>query len=106
MNFTPSEMKLIERLRKQEARWLVLVAGVIPLGLCTVWGDILHGLMLESDLGRFDGWEDFFIAFSWTKCCFYFFCSVWCLITVCLNWRGDANRILLLKLADIEQEAV
>jgi hypothetical protein len=108
MNFTPQEIKLIERLRKHDrgwrwARWLVLVLALLSAGLCTAFGYLLHGLITESEAGRFDGLTVFYIVLIWTKCCFYFSFGVWCFITVFQKWHGDVNRMLLLRLLDAQQ---
>ncbi len=111
MNFTRQEAKLIQRFRRQNQqwrwmRWLVLVLGVLSAALCAVFGYFLNGLIGESEAGHFAGQQVFFIVLFWTKCCFYFFFGIWCLMTVFLKWRGDVNRTLLLRLLDAQQEVV
>jgi hypothetical protein len=108
MNFTPQETKLIERLRKHDrqwrwARWLVLMMGVFCIGLCTMLGYVLYGLIAGSQAGHFDGQAVFLIVLIWTKCCVYFVFGDWCFITACLKWHGDVNRMLLLRLLDAQQ---
>src|SRR6185312_14911545 len=50
VNFTPQEMKLVERLRKQErqwnwVRWVRLGAGICSLGICATFGFFLHRMI-------------------------------------------------------------
>lgn len=108
MNFTAQEMRLVERLRKQDrqwrwARWLVLGLGIFSVGLCAVFGYFLHSLVVEAEGSRFGGQEVFIIVLIWTKCCFYFTFGGWCLITAFLKWHGDVNRMLMLRLLDAQQ---
>jgi formate hydrogenlyase subunit 3/multisubunit Na+/H+ antiporter MnhD subunit len=107
MNFTTRETKMIEQLRKYErqwrwARWMVLVMGTLSAGLCITFGFLLSGLIAESQAGNFDAQTVFLIMLLWTKCCFYLLFGTWCLATVCFKWRGDVNRMLLLKLLDAQ----
>jgi len=108
MNFTAQEMKLLQRLRKRErqwrwVRWLLLVTGIFCIGLCAMFGFLLHSLIDVSDHGQFNTTMVFFMLLIWTKCCFYFIFGVWCLATVNQNWHGDVNRMLLLKLLDAQE---
>src|SRR3954463_6342505 len=105
----PQETKLIERLRKQDRqwrwmRWFLLVMGVFSIGLCAMLGYLLHSLITQSEAGYFDGQIVFYIVLIWTKCCFYFVFALWCLMTVCVKWHGDVNRMLLLRLLDAQQK--
>src|SRR6185312_14270996 len=105
MEFTRQEMKLIERLRKQDrqwrwARWLVLAMGILSIGACAMFGYVFHLLVSESAQGHLDSVSISFICLFWTKCCFYFVFGVWCFVTVAVKWHGDVNRMLLLKLLD------
>src|SRR3954471_22451689 len=103
MNFTPQEMKLLERLRKRErqwrwGRWLLLVIGISCIGLCILFGFLLHSLLAISDHRLFDANMMLLILLIWTKCCFYFVFGIWSVATAILDWHGNANRTLLLKL--------
>lgn len=83
MNFTPSELKHIQRLRKQArhwkwTRWIVLGMGIMSAALCVDFGYFLRLLMGDSSRPLTS--EDAFIfAFYWTKCCMYFVVSIWLL---------------------------
>lgn len=110
MEITSQEMRLIERLRKQDrqwlwARWFLLAAGILSLALCAACGYVVHRLVSESAQGHLDSDTVFLIVLFWTKCCFYFVFGVWCIIQVWLKWHGDVTRILLLKLLDAHQRA-
>jgi len=105
MEFTPQEMKLIERLRKQDqqwkwARWLVLAMGLLSATACVIFGCLLNRLISESAQGQFESHAVFFIILFWTKCCLYFLFSAWCFTTVFLKWHGNVSRMLLLRLLD------
>jgi len=111
MNFTPQEMKLLERLRKRKrqwrwGRWFLLVIGISCLGLCVVFGFLLHSLLAILDHGLFNPSMVLFILLIWTKCCFYFVFGILCLVRVTLDWHGNVNRMLLLKLLDAQQKGV
>src|SRR5579859_2823665 len=109
MQFTPQEMKLIERLRKHErqwvwTRWLVLLMGVFSMVACGVTGCLLHALLSEwEQQGLHTSTTVFLTILIWTKCCFYFVFGFWCFITAIIKWHGDVNRMLLLKLLDSQQ---
>ena len=110
MNFTPRELKLLKRLRKQErqwgwARWLRLVAGICSLGLCVAFGFLLHWLisLYLSAAGPINANIVIFILLIWTNCCFYLVFSIWCLVSAGMDWHGNANRTLLLKLLEAQQ---
>ena len=107
MKFTPKEQKLIQRLRKQDrqwrwARWLILVSGLLSAGLCAGWGYFVS-LLVRGPATPMDSDGVFVFALIWTKCCMFFCIACWCLGMVAVNWHGDVNRMLLLKLLD-EQE--
>jgi hypothetical protein len=109
IEFTADEIKLIERLRKQDrqwrwARWLMLTIGTFSIGMCAFCGWALHSLIVESR-GRLDSDAVFLMILFWTKCCMYFFFAIAFFIKPAMNWRGDANRKLLLKLIDAESPA-
>ncbi len=108
MELTPQERKLVERLRKQQRRWLwgrwfFLVIGVASIVLCAMFGFLLHSLVADSAGVNLDGRIVFFIVLIWTKCCMYFGFALWFLITAWAKWHGDINRTLLLKLLDAQE---
>lgn len=108
MELTPQETKLVERLRKQQrrwvwARWFFLVIGVASIVLCAMFGFLLHSLV-SGPIGEHpDGMSVFFIVLIWTKCCMYFGFALCFLITAWTKWHGDVNRSLLLKLLDAQE---
>lgn len=111
MNLTLQELKMLERLRKQErqwrwARWLVLLMGCLSTAACLVFGFLLHGLIAESQAGQFDAHTVFFIVLLWTKCCFHLGFGTWCFATVWFKWHGDVKQMLLLRLLDAQQKVV
>jgi hypothetical protein len=112
MQFTPQEMKWIERLRKEERqwprlRWFTLGAGIFSI-LC--YGFILIVVFYfpgfpesASDVTDLVFWLVFF-AVEWPKCLIGFLIGGWIIVWTILNWRGNANRILLLRLLDASQK--
>jgi hypothetical protein len=110
MQFTPQEMKLVGRLRKQDrqwvwARWLVLLMGVFSTVACVVMGWMLHLLLSEWERqGLFTSTTVFLTMLIWTKCCFYLVFGLWCFFTAFVKWHGDVNRMLLLRLLDSQQK--
>lgn len=101
---------MIERLRKHErqwrwARWLLLGAGMLSVGLCVLFGFLLNGLIAESQLGTFDAQTVFFIVLLWTKCFFCLLFSTWCFVTTWFKWHGDVNQMLLLRLLEAQPRA-
>jgi hypothetical protein len=107
MKFTPQEMKLIERLRKQErqwkwARWLVLAMGFLSATACGYVAYAIHWLLSEWAHGQLDSATVILLLLFWTKCCFYFVFSIWCFVTVSCKWHGDVTRMLLLRLLDTQ----
>src|SRR5262245_16697388 len=108
MQLTPRESRLIERLRKEERRWpylrwLMLAIGALSLVVCTGWGWVLYRLIHEGNKDRIASMDVFVIVTLWTKCCIWFVIGVWSMSRACANWRGDANRALLLRLLDEHQ---
>src|SRR5262245_30250058 len=104
MEFTTQEMKLVERLRKRHQqwrwiRWVVLAMGVISAVLCVGYGCLLS-TFFRGPSHPVDSEGVFAVASFWTMCCMHLIFSTWCLTTVAIKWRGDATRILLLKLLD------
>jgi uncharacterized membrane protein len=104
IEFTPNEMRLIERLRKQErqwrwARWMMLTMGACFIILCAFYGYALHFLISESR-GHLDSDAVFLMMLFWTKCCMSFFFGIVFFIKAGTNWHGDANRKLLLRLVN------
>jgi hypothetical protein len=108
MHLTPQETKLIEKLRKEvrhwpRTRWLVLAIGVLCTFLFIVWCYFLRLLILETGHQTESG-DTFIFALVWTKCCMFLVFATWSFATLWRNWRGDMNRILLLRLLDAQQK--
>jgi hypothetical protein len=108
LHLTPQETKLIEKLRKQNRqwpriRWLVLALGVLSTFLFVAYGYFLRLLILES--GRqIDSAGVLIFALLWTKCCMYFVFATLSFAIAWRNWRGDVNRMLLLRLLEAQQK--
>src|ERR1017187_9031447 len=109
MQLTPRETILIERLRKDERRWpylrwLMLAIGFLSLALCTGWGVILYKLVHGGSRDPLDSMDVFIIVMLWTKSCIWFVIGVWSFAKAATKWRGDVNRVLLLRLLDEHQQ--
>jgi hypothetical protein len=112
MQFTPQEKKWIERLRKDERqwpglRWFTLGAGIFGV-LCYSFILIMvfnfPGLSSDSqDVTVFLLWLSVF-AMLWPKCLIGFIFGAWLVVWTIINWHGNANRILLLRLLDANQK--
>jgi len=114
MQFTSREVKLIERLRKEERRWPWVRWVMLTIGaVCTLngglWGWLLyHSLYWESLIpvakrDPLDATKVFVIVVLWSVCCIWLFLAIWGFTIVWRTWNGDVNRMLLLKLLDAQQ---
>ena len=106
IEFTIHELKLIERLKKRDrqwrwGRWLMLVTGTFCIIICVLCGYALH-LVISISGGNVDSNVILWMMLYWTKCCLYFVLGLAFFIKVAMNWHGDANRKLLLKLIDAQ----
>ena len=105
MEFTPQEMKLIERLRKEERRWprsRWILLGMAAF-ILAVYGCILAQIIgvLQSGEPRDDA--TFMVAFFWPKCLVGFCFAVYFIVWAIRDWHGDVKRMLLLRLLDAQQ---
>src|SRR5258708_4963122 len=109
MQFTPREMKLIERLRKQERQWprlrWVLLAGGL---LCTValglYGHTLFSLVSGLNSAEPTSADTVLaIAIFFPKCLVHLAIATWAFAKASTDWHGNANRMLLLRLLDARQ---
>src|SRR5436853_6749328 len=100
MQFTAREMKLLERLRKQERRWprdrwIVLLAGIAAL-CCygSVMALLLHKLQFE-ELQSLE-YLIFVLVFAmvWPKCLLMFALAGWLIVWAIQDWQGNATRTL------------
>jgi len=109
MEFTKSELRLIERLRKHDrqwrwTRWVMLAMGIFSIVDCVAFGYLTNGLIKEALDSPLNAKVAFLIMLFWTKCCLFFLFGIWCFATAWTKWHGDANRMLLLKLLDSQQK--
>jgi hypothetical protein len=102
MQLTAQEMKLMERLRKRERqwprmRWMLLGVAALTVG---IYSFILYQIIQKLESG-----EDamFMVAFFWPKCLLGFCLAGWLIGWAIRDWNGNAQRILLLRLLDAQQ---
>jgi len=114
MQLTTRELKLVERLRKQERqwprmRWFALGTGIF---VWACYGYILISLFDHlhlTETGREDfppqawGWL-FLFAMFWPKCLIGFAFGAWLIGSAIRDWHGNVNRMLLLKLLEAQQK--
>jgi hypothetical protein len=106
MHLTPQEVKFVERLRKRERqwlrnRWIMLVVGLFSLAC---YGYIMVSLYDRIDFEHLDLSEVFFFALLWPKCLLMFISGMGFIVWAINDWKGNANRRLLLKLLDAQTE--
>ena len=105
MEFTPEELRLMERLRKEERRWprtrwvLLAMSVFLIIGYAYIAMRLIQVVESES----FGESAALFVAFFWPKCLLMFCFATYGIVLATWNWRGDANRRLLLKLLDAQQ---
>ena len=111
IQFTPGEMKLIERLRKEQrrwprTRWLLLTIGVVASCHTVLSSYVLYRLVHDSWMFKeppaVDSSAALLIAMFWTKALASLALAAWCFSTAIIKWHGDVNRMLLLKLLDAQ----
>jgi len=100
MQFTPKDMKLVERLRKQERRWprdrwILLLVGIFALAC---YGYILISMYYRLDFQNLQPAEVLLFAVFWPKCLIMFLFGTYFIVWAIRDWHGNANRKLLLKL--------
>jgi len=105
MVFTPQELRLVERLRRQERnwprdRWILLVTGVFVF---LAYGYLLVRMLDIVELGNLGDGDALFFAFFWPKCLLMFYIAGFLVAWAIRDWRGNTNRVLLLKLLDAQQ---
>jgi len=107
MHFTTQEMKLIERLRKQERRWprtRWILIGMAAFTLA-IYGYITHLLFSTVGSGTFSPADSAFLfALYWPEVFFLAVMAGACLALAVRDWRGNVRRMLLLKLLDAQQK--
>ena len=111
MQLTNRELKLVERLRKQEnqwprARWFVLGAGVF-CAICASFIVISLFQHIDSMLAVHDEFMSrlwlFAFARFWPTCLILFGSSALFIFWSVRDWHGNPNRVLLLKLLEAQQ---
>ena len=107
MRFTAQEMKLIERLRKQERRWprnrwiVVGMAAFILAGS----GYIAHLLFSTLDTEIFSPTDSALLfALFWPKVILWAGLAGVFVGLAIRDWRGNVQRMLLLRLLDAQQK--
>jgi hypothetical protein len=110
MDFTPGEMKLIERLRKQErrwrwTRWLLLGMGAFLLVAYGYLACMLYDHSMSSfGSDRFDTQVALLIlALVWPKILMMLGLAGVFIGWAIRDWHGNVTRMLLLKLLDAHQ---
>ena len=107
MQFTLQEMKLIERLRKQErrwprTRWVLLAGGAFTYA---AYGYITYALFSRLGSDEFGkGSTDLLLTIYWPKCLLGFLFATWCMAVAFRDWHGNVHRMLLLKLLDVHKQ--
>ena len=109
MQFTPQEMKLIERLRRQErqwprARWLLLATGIfVPVCYTPILVRFFGTLRLdETPQVENLVWKLFNFLLFYPTCLIGFCLAAWLITLAIIHWHGNAHRMLLLKLLDAQ----
>jgi hypothetical protein len=107
MQFTSQEMKLIERLRKQErrwprTRWILLGVAAFSLAIC---GYVVYFLLSTLDSKTFSS-ADSALLFSvfWPKALLMAVIAAAFIAVAVRDWRGNVHRMLLLRLLDANQK--
>jgi hypothetical protein len=109
VELTPQEIKLVERLRKQNRqwkwmRWLWVVTGLLLIIVGLAYGYIAY-LVASLKLDDLESKLIFSVVALFNMACLNFLFGVWCVCRAAIKWRGDINRILLLKLLDDKHTA-
>lgn len=113
MQFTAQERKLIERLRKEERLWPRLrwwvVGGGVSIEICYVYllismmSHIARHLSAPDELAVSALFID--ILMLWPKCLLMLPVGAVLICWGIRNWRGNANRMVLLRLLDAQETA-
>ena len=104
MQFTPQEMRLIERLRKQERQWRWVRWVLLGLSLFTTG----CSSYLAVSVYRHLHWEALtaedaaLIAVYWPKILLAMCMAAWFIVWPLTSWHGNATRLVLLKLLDAQ----
>lgn len=107
MRFTPQEMKLIERLRKQERRWprtRWILLGMAAF-ILVAYGYVAY--LLFSTLGSETASpadSALLFAIFWPKVILMLVGAGAFIALAIGNWHGNVHRMLLLRLLDAQQK--
>ena len=105
MQLTPQDMKLMERLRKKERqwprdRWILLVVGIFVLAC---YSYILVSIYSRLDFQNLKSLDVLLFAQFWPQCLLMFGLATYIVVWAIRDWHGNANRRLLLRLLDEQQ---
>jgi hypothetical protein len=108
MQFTPRELKLVERLRKQERqwprlRWAILAIGLLATADLALYGRTLFSLASELNSGPTSPDTVLAVAVLFPKWLVQIAIATWALSKAFTDWQGNARRMLLLRLLDVQQ---
>jgi hypothetical protein len=112
MQFTQQEMRLVERLRKDERLWPRRRWWMLGLG---IFIEVCYAFLVVSMMGHLahaQAAKDAFvlggllidIIMLWPKSLVMLFVGAVLIGWVIRDWRGNVNRMLLLKLLDAQQK--
>ena len=107
MQFTAQELKLIERLRKQERRWprtRWLLLGMAAF-ILAAYGFLAHGLFSTLGSETYSPADSALLfALYWPKVLLMAVMAAAFIALAVRDWRGNAHRVLLLRLLDAHQK--
>jgi hypothetical protein len=111
MEFTPQQIGLIKRLRKQNrqwmmTRWIILALGILSVLASCVAAYALYLVAFEPPQDSLNSLTVFIILSLWTICCLNLLFGMWCFAAAYVKWHGDSIRILLLKLLDAQEKSL
>jgi hypothetical protein len=104
MQFTAQEMKMIERLRKQQRqwprwRWVILAIGVLFTVDLFLYGNTLFALASQLQSERPASPDTVLaIAICFPKCLVQVAIAAWAYAKVITEWHGNVSRTILLRL--------
>jgi len=107
MQFTAQESKLIERMRKQErrwprTRWIVVVMAAFGFAFYGYAAYFLFSTLDSETLSPAD--TALIFAFFWPKALLMLILASAFIALAIRDWRGNVERMLLLRLLDARQE--
>src|SRR5579859_806897 len=109
MEFTPQETKLIARLRKQDRQWSWVRWGLLAGGLLCAVAVAFYAYTLLSLASTIDASHTvsadtaLAIAIFFPKFLLLLAFTGWAFGKAFMDWHGNANRMLLLRLLDAQQ---